>query len=52
MTGFAENIQKPNFLTLNTQIKIFFQNSACITFFTLLASNFMQKFNERTPWDI
>ena len=44
MTGFRDNIEKPEFLTLNPQIKIFFQNSGGVTFFTLLTPNVMQNF--------
>ena len=46
MSGFEENVQKTLFLTLNPQIKIFFQNSGRVTFFTLLTPNFMQSFRK------
>ena len=55
MTGFQENVQKPNFrhlIPLNPRIKMFFQNSGRVTFFTLLTPIFMQSFrklNERSP---
>ena len=44
MTSFGENVQNPQFFTLNPQIKIFFQNSGYVTFFSLLTPNFMQSF--------
>ena len=49
MVSFGENVQKPQFLTLNPlnpRIKIFFQNSGPNTFFTLLIPNFMQNFKK------
>ena len=52
MSGFRESAPKSKFLTLNPQIKISFQNSNHVTFFTLLIPNFMQNFrksNERSP---
>ena len=50
MTGFREKMTKtPNFwhlIPLNPWIKIFFQNSGSVTFFTLLTFNFMQSFRK------
>ena len=50
MTGFLENVKKnSNFwhlIPLNPRIKIFFQNSSRVTFFTLLTPNFMQSFRK------
>ena len=51
MTGFRENVQKPNFrylIPLDPRIKIFFQNFGRVTFFTLLTPNFMQSFRKKT----
>ena len=51
MASFGENVQKPKFLKLNPRIKIGFQNSGCVTFFTLLTLNFMQGFR-KNEWAV
>ena len=56
MSSFEENVQEPEFLTLNPlnpQIN-FFQNSGHVTFFTLLTPNFMQSLKKTVSslWDI
>ena len=43
MTGFQENIQKPEFLTLNPQIKIFSKYGTALKWCPLLPSTIMQK---------
>ena len=50
MTGFRENVQKTQFLTLNPRIKIFL-NSGRVTFFTLMMPNFMQSFR-KNQWAV
>ena len=54
MIGIEENVKKPDFwhlIPLDPRIRIF-QNSGCVTFFTLLTLNFMQSFRKNLMSDL